>query len=49
MNIFQTEEQDKIPKEELTEVQIVHLAKKEFKIKIIKDTERTQEKNRCTE
>ena len=49
MNIFQTEKQDKIPKEELSEVHLAHLAKKEFKIKIIKETERTQEKNRCTE
>ena len=35
-NMFQTKEQDKIPEEELSEVEISNLPKKELRVMIIK-------------
>ena len=47
--MFQTKEQHIISEKELDKVEVINPANREFKIKIIKETERTQEKNRCTE
>ena len=42
-------EKDKTPEEELSEVEIGNLPEKEFRVMIIKNNQRTQEKNKCTE
>ena len=44
--MFQTKEKDKTPEEELSEVEIGNLPKKEFRVEIIK---RTLKGNGCTE
>ena len=52
-NIFQSKEQDKTPKEELSEVETGNLPNKEFKVMIIKMTKelrrRMDEQNKKSE
>ena len=46
-NMFQTKEQDKAP-EELNEVEIGNLPKKEFKVMTVKTIKELREKRGCT-
>ena len=43
-NIFQVKEQDKIPEEELSDTGIGNLAEKEFKVMIVKMTQKLRKR-----